>query len=481
MAFWHKKSDSHYMKTRSDDPKGGPIGGGNIASDGNGKDPTRGVPGAILSGAGATNDRTRAVTQAMSHPSVIAPVLFFATEFGRMPYVLKSGGEEYDGGTPNWMKRPLPKNPSYVWRRFQREAGFEMELFGGVGLRVDTNGVHEDGGHDITSVRLVSARRFAVLGEVDDPSYLLFPPAAQTVNTAGQVQVRQGDKAKYEELRGEPNDDGVFFLHATSMTAADELDGVSAYLLGASMVRDASFARLQKSRFWQRDGRRLFALKGIDPSQNVAGDKWKGLKKEYKKSLKIQQDEPADVPLFAKTDPDVLHLDDTMKNSQGVEFAEYFSSQLAMLGRIPEMLIRMGHRSNPNYKIIRAIYQFFISSRVAPALNDFAAVLQQLMPPGVDISFDVSDALRADLETLVQTFRLAKGLPLWSGDEMRDLAGFDESGMEEMMEYFVDIQTMPIERIDDLADSMVEKNYGLGAKAKDRAEKAGTPRGPVPE
>ena len=476
MALFKKNKMTHPIKARQETTRGGPEHGGSIGGATGGNTDARGVPGAIVtSSASLLGSRNQAVDQALTHPSVIAPVFFFATEFGRMPYQLKSGEELYSGDTPTWLEKPLPRNPSYPWRRLQRDVGFELELFGACGLRIqlsegsDGDILDEGGDFMVESVRPISPRRYVSLGDIDDPQYIIFTP---DINVASGTNIlkRQKKFNQHEVLSSEPNDDGVLFLQVSTMSTPNSIEGISPYMMASDAIQDASLARLQKTRFWQRDGRKHLAVKGIDDKKDIAGDEWETTKKAYKKALKIQKDNPADVPLFSKEGIDILDLGDTMKNAQGAEFAEYYSSQMAMLGRIPEMLIRMGHRSNPNYKIIRAIYQHFISSRVAPALNDFAAILQILMPNGAEIDFDLTSALRADLETLVNTFRQAKPLAVWSPNDMLELSGFERINEEGMDERYSDIQTIPISRIADFADSVIEKNYGLGAKSEARAK-----------
>lgn len=481
MAFGRKKY-THPFKARKDAP-GGSVSGGSI-DDGSSAPGTRARSDLVAQGEFMLKGRARLAQQALTHPSVAAPVFFFATEFGRMPWLLEQEGERYTGAAPSWLERPLPRNPSYTWKRFQTAIGFELELFGEVGLRVATMPsedpedrdmpgplIKNGNGRIIASVKPVSARRFVTLGDASDPSYIVYP-LSKIVQDGGRARRARPSPTQYEVLTPEENEDGVFFLHLTTMTDAEGLVGLSPYTLADATIYSAGFARLQKSRFWQRDGRKLFGAKNIDPVKKIADEEWETTKKNYKKSLQVKQDDPADVPLFAK-EWEMFELDETMKNSQGVEFAEFWSSQLAMLGRIPEMLVRMSHKSNPNYKIIRAIYQFYVANRIAPALEDLAGVLRTLLAyeeSVMDIRFDLTDALRADLETLVATFRQAKGLPLFSGEEMQKLAGFQVSDEPGMDKHFSDIQTVVVERLEDLTDSMIEKNYGLGAKSEQRAK-----------
>ena len=86
------------------------------------------------------------------------------------------------------------------------------------------------------------------------------------------------------------------------------------------------------------------------------------------------------------------------------------------------------------------------------------------MPQGVTIEFDLTDALRSDFETLIATFRQAKALGIFTGDEMRELGGLERTGEADMQKRYVDIQTLPVDKIEDYAESLIQKNKNLGKK-----------------
>ena len=443
---------------------GGSVSGGIDPTGGGGA--TRGVTGGVASGRSVSTSGIDQIGSAMAHPAIIASVFFFATEFGRMPWQLHYKGEMYNGTPPGWLRFPHPNNMGFPWRFWQQQVGLELELFGSVGflVQIDPTLKPEDFGY-ITSIRVVSRRRYITNEDISDPEFWLYQENLPA--RVGELRIKERPWGRFT---GIPDETGRFFFQLTNMTFAESTTGVSPYLLARDTISGANAALKQNIREWERDGRSNIGLRGLTGKGKMNDEAWEEYKMKVAKSMKVDPENPAGVPMFADQEVDVLQLGNSLKDLQGVEFANHYNSQLAMLGRIPELLIKMEASANPNYKIIRAIYNFFISSRVAPALESFSQILTGLLPEDYTLSFDLTDALRADMETLVNIMKQSKGLGVWSTEEMIKLLG-NEPPTDLPDVRMVDTSSIPIDQVADLIQSKIDKNEAKNVKTKDDYDK----------